>query len=253
MKRFLLVLLTQSIFSACYAQEGKTPIYLGLQVSPNFSYRVLSNNSGEPSVDDEIDYLNNREDAAFGYRIAAVGGLRVSNNWTLEAGVAYVENCTNFNLTTGDQPDPRRGFVFEESLESLDLKNCLAYVGIPIRIIWNFGTDKAKVMASFGLSPQILLNQRTLATRSYKNGDEEQLEIENFEDAAGFNLSPSFGIGAEYMLSQRFFLRAEGIARFGVVNVNEDSPINSNLYSSELNVGIYYSLAKNKNGDANTL
>jgi len=240
MKPFLILFLLNLSYLTSYAQKQSLPVYIGLQVSPNYSYRVLSNNSGESSVDDDIDYLNNREEAALGYRIAAVSGIRISNNWTLEAGVAYIENCSILNLAAGDQPDPRRGFVYEESLESLELKNCLSYVGIPVRLMWNFGTEKAKILASFGLAPQILLDQRTIARRTFSDKDKETQEIGNIEDATGFNLSPSFGIGAEFKLNKKFFLRAEGLARFGVVNVNENSPINSYIYSSELNLGIYY-------------
>jgi hypothetical protein len=242
MKKYLTFLFLLSFFLTGYGQNETPRIYFGLQLSPNFSYRVLSNNSGEDSVDDDIVYLNNREEAALGYRIAAVGGLKVTKNWTLEAGIAYVENCTVLNLNSGDPVDPRRGFTYDESIKSVDLKTCLSYVGIPIRLIWNFGTENTRILASFGLAPQILLDQRTLARTHYTNEDKETQEIENLEEAAAFNLSPSLGIGAEFKLSEKFFLRAEGIARFGVVNVNEDSPINSYIYSSELNAGIYYNL-----------
>lgn len=224
------------------AQEEGPKIYLGFQVSPNFSYRVLSNNSGEPSVDDDIRYLNDNEETAFGYRLAAVSGLKIFENWALEAGVAYVENCTVLNLKVGDQPEPRRGFVFDESLESADLKNCLSYVGIPIRLIWSLGSERVKFLASFGLAPQILLDQRTIARRNYKNGDRETSETSNLEEATGFNLSPSLGLGAEFRLNERLFLRTEGIARFGAVNINDNSAINSYTYSSELNIGINYLL-----------
>ncbi|MGB6036630.1 MAG: outer membrane beta-barrel protein [Cryomorphaceae bacterium] len=245
MKRNLILLLLNFLFLTGYAQNEIPPIYVGLQVSPNFSYRVLSNSSGESSVDDDIDYLNNREEAAFGYRIAAVSGIRISNNWTLEAGVAYLRNCTRLNLTFGDNIDPRRpGFVNENEFTEGELETCLSYVGIPIRIVWGFGTETTKVLASFGLSPQILLDQNTRAKLSNED-DTEERNIDSFEDATGFNLSPSLGIGAEYTLNENFFLRAEGIARFGVVNVNEDSPINSYIYSSELSIGIHYNLVKN--------
>ena len=193
-------------------------------------------------MDDDIVYLNNREEAALGYRIATVGGLKVTKNWTLEAGIAHVENCTVLNLNSGDPVDPRRGFTYDESIKSVDLKTCLSYVGIPIRLIWNFGTENTRILASFGLTPQILLNQKTLARTFLKSDEVETRELENFEDASGFNISPSLGIGTEFKLSEKFFLRAECIARFGVVNVNKESPINSYIYSSELNAGIYYNL-----------
>lgn len=241
MKQIFILLLLNSLFISSYGQTESPPIYIGLQFSPNFSYRVLSNNSGESSVDEDIAYLNNREQTALGYRIAAVSGIKIFNNWTLEAGVSYVENCTNFSLSFGDNIGPRRGFAPYDNEVEGDLKTCLSYVGIPIRLIWNFGTEKTRVLASFGLAPQILLDQKT--TLNLSNGENRDDWVSDFsEDPAGFNLSPSLGIGAEFTLSEKFFLRAEGIARFGVVNVNEDSPINSYIYSSELNVGIHYNL-----------
>ncbi|MCZ4409628.1 outer membrane beta-barrel protein [Cryomorphaceae bacterium 1068] len=249
MKRNLTLLLLNFLFLTGYTQNETPPIYVGLQVSPNFSYRVLSNNSGESSVDDDIDYLNNREEAALGYRLAAVMGIKVTEHWTLEAGIAYLRNCTRLNVTFGDDIEPRRGFVNDNEYTEGELETCLSYVGIPLRIIWSLGTEKTKVLASFGLSPQILLAQNTTAKLS--NGDNtEEMDIDSFEDATGFNLSPSLGLGAEFKLSENFFLRAEGIARFGVVNINEDSPINSYTYSSELNVGIHYLLVKTPQGDS---
>jgi hypothetical protein len=191
-------------------------------------------------VNNEISYLNNNEKAAFGYRIAALGGKRISNNWTLEAGVAYIENCTVLNLNFSDRSDTRRGFEDNENLDSAELKNCLSDTGIPIRIIWRFGAENLKVPASLGISPQILLDQRTDILIKYLDGDTEKSDYMNADEAAGFNLSPSLGLGAEFKLNDRFFLRAEGVARSGAVNSNKGSAINSYLYGSELNVGIYY-------------
>ena len=249
MKQALTLLLFNILLLTSYAQNETPPIYIGLQVSPNFSYRVLSNHSGESSVDDEIDYLNNREEAALGYRFAAVAGIKIAENWTLEAGIAYLRNCTRLNLTFGDDVDSRRGFIDGNGFTEGELKTCLSYVGIPLRIIWSFGTEKTKVLASFGLSPQILLDQNTTAKLS--NGDNtEEMDIDSYEAIAGFNLSPSLGLGAEFRLNESFFLRAEGVARFGVVNINEDSPINSYTYSSELNMGIHYLLVKKSQGDS---
>ena len=59
-----------------FSQEEKVKLYVGLQASPNFSYRVLSNNTDDSNVDDQISYLNNREKAAIGFRIATVAGIQ---------------------------------------------------------------------------------------------------------------------------------------------------------------------------------
>ena len=220
--------------------ESKTPIYAGIQGAPNFSYRVLSNNTNDPSVDDQIRILNDRETASLGYRFAIVAGADVFKNWTIETGISYLRNCTE--LTQKLEPfTPDSGtFIFDSSPDEVRIKECLNYLGIPIRIIYNLGTEKLRVRAIFGFTPQILLDQDTRAG-FFKDGEEvSDDDVEDLEDAVGFNLSPLIGIGAQYALNDHFTLTAEGNARFGVVNVNEDSPINSYTYSSELNIGINY-------------
>ena len=244
---FLLIALIFLLFSS----EGKSQIsepgdmYVGLQVSPNFTYRVLSNSTDDPAVDDLIRSLNNSEESAFGYRIGATMGIKFARFWDIEGGISYSRHCTEFNdyLLFGDQTDPRRGLIStNETYETADLKTCYEYLGIPLRLIWNFGTENIKVLASFGITPQILMKDEQIL-RFYRDGDQiDKQEFENIEDVNGFNLSPQLGIGAQFRLKGRFFLRTEGIARFGVININEDSPINSYLYSSEINVGLYYRL-----------
>jgi hypothetical protein len=111
---------------------------------------------------------------------------------------------------------------------------------MPLRLIYNLGSGRLQGLASFGLTPQILMDQTTTFVGTTQDGEVVTEEFPNGEDAAGFNLSPMVGLGVHYALSEHFIFRAEGIARFGVVNINEDSPINSYIYSSELGLSISY-------------
>jgi hypothetical protein len=217
---------------------------LGFQASPNFTYRILRNNSGTDQTQDYIDYLNKREMASLGYRLALVGNVRLSERWILEAGFSFIRNRYVLNvedLMFGDQVDPRRGFVYEgASFDQYKLESEYLYAGMPVRLIWNFGTENIKVLIHLGLTPQVLLRDRF--TQSLYLDDEvvDKNEIDNYEEIRSFNLSPFFGVGAQFRLNENFFLRAEGIARYGALNVSDNSPISTYLYSSELNIGVYY-------------
>jgi hypothetical protein len=224
------------------AQDGIDEHYLGIQVSPNFTYRVLSNNTNDQAVDDLINFLNNREKAAPGYRIAANYGAKVWKNWDLELGISVVNHSTNLNLIAGDTLTNYEFLLEDAGVDEVDIKFNYGYLGIPVRIIWNFGTDNTRILASLGLTPQLLLRDRIRIT-SYLDGREVgNSKEENTQEISGFNLSPQIGIGIQFSLNERLFLRGEGIARFGVLDINEDSPVNAYLYSSELNVGLYYTL-----------
>jgi len=242
------VLCSSLTWNQLRAQSEIGDAYLGLQVSPNFTYRVISNNTDDPEVDELIDFLNNREKAAFGFRIAAVAGVKAWKNWDFEAGISYVRNCTSLNLQSGEL-NPIGPVINIGGADEFDLETCYTYLGIPMRIIWNFGTEKTRILASFGLTPQILVNDEITRT-AYLNGEEvDEQKTENTQDINGFNLSPQFGIGIQFTLGKNLMLRSEGIARFGVLNINEESAINSYLYSSELNVGLAYLIGKSDSAE----
>lgn len=223
-----------------FGQNAIGDVYVGIQVSPNFSYRVLSNNTDDPSIEDQIDFLNNRENAALGYRLAGTLGIKAKSNWDLEVGFSFVRNCINLNVAAGESIPSRRDYANDGNADEFDIKTCYEYFGIPMRLIWNFGTERTRILASFGLTPQILLNDEIILT-SYLEGNEVDKETrENTQDISGFNISPQLGLGVQFAAGERLFLRAEGIARFGILNINEDDPINAYIYSSELKVGLYY-------------
>ena len=243
MKQASLLFLMLLTFRMVLAQEEKPAPYIGLQFSPNLTYRVLSNNTDNPAVDDQIEFLNNREKAALGFRVAVVGGTYINKNFNLELGISYLRNCVNYNLALGgSETDPRRGFVSDQNIDEADLKTCYDYLGIPVRLVWSWGTEYTRILASVGFAPQILMNDRVTAI-TYRDGEEvDRSEIENTQDVNGFNLSPQLGLGIQLRISEQIFVRGEGIARFGALDIDQNSMINSYLYSSELNLAIHYRL-----------
>ena len=239
--KILMVALSIVIISEANGQEeSKLQVYMGFQAAPNYSYRVLSNSSNDPNVDNMIEFLNNRESTSLGFRFAGVIGVEVFKRWTAEAGISYLRNRTQFELISEDESGIETGIGSDQDYDNGKLINSLDYLGIPMRIIYNLGTETLRIRATFGFTPQILLSQNT-KIKLFKDGENTiDQSFQDGENAVGFNLSPLIGMGAEYSLNDQFTLTAEGIARFGLVNTKEDSPINSYTYSSELNVGLNY-------------
>jgi len=225
------------------AQERETsPVYFGAQFGPNLSYRVLSNNTEDSGVDDQINFLNNRESAAFGYRGALIVGIRVADNWSLEAGISYLRNSTDFELSFGDAPENRRGFDSEINFDKGIITSHLYYIGIPFRLGYSIGGERLRAQAQFGLTPQILIDQESVYSLLMDDNEIESGEFPISESAVGFNMSPSLGLGAIYRLSDYLAVTGDVTARFGVININEESPVNSYVYSSEFCLGLQYSL-----------
>jgi hypothetical protein len=233
------------IFFSLYssAQEDQSlPIYFGAQFGPNLSYRVLSNNTEDSGVDDQINFLNNRESAAFGYRGALMVGVRILKNWSLEGGISYLRNSTDFEFNSGDAPESRRGFVSDNGFDKGTITSHLYYIGIPLRLGYSVGGEKIRANAQFGLTPQILIDQESVYTLSLQGDEVASGQFPISESAVGFNVSPSLGLGLAYRLSDFLAVTGDATARFGVININEESPINSYVYSSEFCVGLQYFL-----------
>lgn len=106
---------------------------------------------------------------------------------------------------------------------------------------------KTRFIASVGFTPQLLLGRKTRDIY-FKDGEEtEETDWNTKNGMRYFNISLMVGIGAEHSLSERFFIRSEAIARFGVLSLEEYTPLTSYIYSLELNIGLYLNLFEIEN------
>ncbi|HKL02818.1 MAG TPA: outer membrane beta-barrel protein [Cryomorphaceae bacterium] len=222
---------------------SQTPISFGVQGSMNFSFRIMNPDDGSEVTKEQITYTESRETAGIGYRAAFVGNVGLSDSWTLEAGVSYIENTYNFKEAAlqQDGSDPSSGVLPElrPDIIRYELQSTYRYTGIPIRMIWNVGTENIKFLAHIGVSPQFLVEGEQTEERTR---DDQVIEIEitdTTEELEDFNVTPFMGFGAEFRLNKVLSLRLEGVARYGALNVMKSGPIESRLYSSEFNAGLY--------------
>lgn len=224
--------------------HAQTPISFGVQTSMNFTFRIMTAADGSEITKEQINYSEGRETAGIGYRAAFVGNIGLSDWWTLEAGVSYIENTYNFKesaIEHGNTEGPAAGVLppLRPDVIRYELRSTYRYTGIPVRMIWNVGTENVMFLAHIGVSPQFLMESETMEERTREDQIIEIEMTDNTDELEDFNITPFMGFGAEFKLNRILRLRLEGVARYGALNIMKSGPIESRLYSSEFNAGLY--------------
>jgi len=243
------ILFVFSILSLNLFAQGE--IKLGVQAGLNFSYRFLSNNNdNDPITDETIRHFDTYETPAAAYRFAFTSDFQISKHFNFEIGASYTRNqyiYSNSDLNFSEFVQPRRGFISNsDEVKSYERNVNYIYAGVPMRGIYRAGLSSLKFIGHIGLSPQILLDNYFESTVTYQDGTENSTESESQDDLADFNFSPFFGVGLEWELADKWCLRTEAVARYGALDVSDQSPINTRLVSSEFTAGLYYLLRSGK-------
>jgi hypothetical protein len=246
--RLVIILLFSSISFNLFAQGE---IRMGLQGGLNFSYRFLSNNNeDDPMTDEIIRHYDTYETPAVAYRFAFATDFQLSKHFNFEVGASITRNqyiYSNSDLSFGDFVDPRRGFISDiDQVKTYERRVNYIYAGVPVRGIYRAGLTSLKFVGHIGVSPQILLDNYFKSTVTYQNGTEDTTQSESSDEPADFNFSPFFGVGLEWELADKWCLRTEAVARYGALDVSDQSPINTRLISSEFTAGVYYLLRSGK-------
>lgn len=194
---------------------GDSPLIL--EVVPNSGTEALAGISGTM----EITLQENGHEYVFGFE----GGMAFERYEEIEKYDPSSVDAS-WNWLIGDNDD-------------LETRTSTDYFGIPFRFVWNSEAVKTRFIASVGFTRQLLLSRKTRDTY-FKDG--EGTDWNTKSGMSDFNISPMMGIGAEHSLSERFFIRSEAIARFGVLSLEEYAPLTSYIYSAELNIGPYLNL-----------
>lgn len=242
------IVLMFSLFMALQS-FGQGEMKIGIQAGANFSYRTLDNNDGEnPLTDDAIRHFNTYETPEIGYRFAFVGDYQFSKHFNVEVGASVTKNqYVYFNSDLFDFFDPTSGSIDDlDGVESVERRSNYLYAGLPIRGIYRAGLSSLKFLGHIGISPQILIDNTFKNTVKYNDGSTFKQETEANDELSTFNFSPFFGVGLEWELDGKWSLRTEAVARYGALNINENSPVNTHLISSEFTAGIYYLLKSGK-------
>lgn len=237
MKQLLILLST--LASLTVQGQSTKPIqkyFIGFNFSPDYSYRTLKNNDGNPSTDLVINSRNDIEVAKFGY----AAGLNACFNFSQLVGFETGIQFSNKGYKTKSQD-----LVYFPPNASLPTKSktnySYQYIGIPLKAKFSFGKSKVRFVSSIGFMTSILLNVKQTSNYEYSNGKTEK---KSQSSKSGFNkvdISPMLSVGVDYKLNNKMHLFAEPTFRYGVIKT-KDAQVTEHLWNAGLNVGFYYAL-----------
>lgn len=210
----LIILFTSSLLS--YSQDStltnKKKLYLGLTVSPDFSYRNTSNN-----------YYFTEETAKLGYTIGISSRLNITKKISIESGLllsnkGYKNNFSG--LTFGDMIDPRRGFIYntQNTPRKVEYIYSYYYLDIPIKAAFTFGQRKIHFFAAAGITPNILIKTTEKSIITYQNGDTDNDSHDALFNYNRFNLSPTVSVGLS-KITAKSILKIEPYFSYGILKI----------------------------------
>ncbi len=228
--------------------EGRWSI--GASAWSGGAYRTLLNTDGSDLADRIMDTRNEREewDVAIGGGFHA--GYRLSDRFSLEAGVAYARfgyavSVDLSDLTFGDPIDPRRGFVYNTDDVAIPSSwrfiDRFHYLEVPIGVVMELGQGRWRSSTTLGVAPALLLAAQGLTVSTYEDGRAERESFEPIEDYASFNLIPYFSTGVSMHPGGCWQWSLRPTFRYGALKLI-DTPVSARVYSLTLDLGVQFSL-----------
>ncbi len=243
MKLSLLILLL--IPSIYYSQdaEGNSESansrgwQLGLNISPDASYRYLKIREESEFMSAFIESRNETEIPKFGYTGSISAAYNFNNKWGLEFGLGYSnkgfrtkKTVLTFADMDGDINPEYYGKIWYD----------YHYLDLPFKVNYTFGRQKIQFISSLGLSTNILLFQSNRSVFVLP-GETLKGNSEGTSQYSKINLSPTASFGVQYGMNEKWNLRIEPTIRYGVLKII-DAPIIGYLFSGGINFGLYRTL-----------
>lgn len=240
MKHVLIILLflPLTLFSQATDITEKGKFFIGLNFSPDYSYRHLIQN-GDDFSDMEWKYVKNIQDSIFipkyGYTAGIAFGYHINKMLNIETGIIY-SNKGYKTISTETVYDFYRPPENAQSI--LDY----TYLGIPLKANVIFFDERFQLIMGFGATLDILLRK---SVKIIPDNPTTRFPIQKKYidyDYNKINISPIVSIGMKYNITHRMSLRAEPTFRYSVLKLDDKSYVETHLYSVGLNIGFYLAL-----------
>ncbi len=215
--------------------------YVGAFASPDYSYRILPNNTGFNKT--IADLRNSYEIPKFAYTVGIEASYKINKWFNFSLGVQYSikgEQTKNQDLTYSSS-QPRRGFVYNNypGISKMSIKYNDAYLDIPLRLDIYFTRKKIAPFITTGISTNIFLYERNIAHETFSDG--HQITNSSINSNSGYNrvnLQGQFGAGIDIAFKKSNF-RIFPIYRMSVLRVNSGS-VNGYFYSLGLGLNYFF-------------
>ena len=214
---------------------------VGVNVSPDYTYRRLTNNDGSSSSDVIIGLRDKLETAKAGYTIGICALLRKSARLGFEIGLQYSNKGYAFgktDLVFSPVIDPRYNLPYSTGPIYTVVNYNYHYLDIPVRVIYNLGGRKIKFIASVGVATNVLVNAPPTAIFEGDTSGTGAQAGQGYEFRK-LNLSPHVALGFNYRVSENVDLCVEPTFRYGLLKII-DAPITGYLWNAGLIITGYY-------------
>ncbi len=242
---------------------------IGGRLSPVYSYRNLSGDAFEtPDESVNAGYFDSNEqgittiaggislDYQFNKRLSLGSGMYLSrigqqNNDVLvyndpqtsdmfklatSSGTVTI-NPANFESVIADQPASPKDSIPGDYIVGGSFVQNLDYLEVPLVLKYKVIDNKLSVNVLGGLSPGILVNNR-----SYFSVEGQKLQTGTTENIEHFIYNSIVGLGLEYAISKKLAFSMEPSFKYSLSPVNSRSDLRYHPYSLSVFTGISYRL-----------
>ena len=234
-----------------------------ISISGFFSSSIANQFLKDNNADDNIeeDDVNESEEDQFSYSAGIKMGYDLKDNWSVQTGCNYSVSSFNINPTLlyakpGTGGDISYSLVTSSGVVEIpsdastpvgdtlaiakNSSQTLSFINIPLQLSYNYPVKRFIFYASAGASANILVDSQTDVNYEddISGEDEGEDRFDNIEGLKQVHCGFSFGIGAKYMLTRKFFLSAEPSFSGALTPINKNVPIQSHPYFWGLGLGI---------------
>ncbi|MBL7778397.1 MAG: outer membrane beta-barrel protein [Chitinophagales bacterium] len=250
--RPLSIIILLCLLSVAKAQDGKY-FYVGAQITPGVSHRVLFLNSKVPqpniaNIPDFIFNLRNKSEHPYIYGATGiVCGFQVKNFFAVESGVNYAHHSyrhidNNLFFDTGGYNDTS----YNNNLQPcrLILTYGYHYLNIPLGIRFSLGKSAFKATIGTGAEINVLLKKYTHTHLTNPDGSiyRNYNNNVNLNPHQRANLTAYLSVGVSYSFKNNVTISFAPIARIQCLYNTKQTPVTERLWSVGMQTGVTYRL-----------
>ncbi|HWB62363.1 MAG TPA: hypothetical protein VG603_02550 [Chitinophagales bacterium] len=219
-------------------------LYFGFYATPAVSYRYIKENYipialTHDGVQTQINHMNNNSHPEFGMRTGFKLGVNCTHWLAIESGIEYTQFRYRYD------PD---GFFYSNTGIGNDTFSAsynyrYHYISIPLALNFVMGQKRVKGIITMGTDFDFLVRERTSYTYNYTNGITSSGALVQDYNFNNFNLSPFFGIGADFYITHHLILRILPQAQMQALK-NNNSYITEYLWNVGVNVSLLFGVIK---------
>lgn len=214
------------------AQTGSSSI--GVQFSPDYTYRVLT---GEQH---QVDFRNEHEQGDFGFTTGLAYQYEFANHLMILTGVEYSQK----NVSWKQAWIPPTISLNSSPLAAGQEQYRFNTVDVPLRVGYSGNIGKRiKLFGTLGTSVNMMISETWLRPAANEPSNNLTIKQVNKDRLGSLNFSAIASIGMDIALANKLSLRLEPTYRqsfFAVKRSGITGTVNEHPFSAGLNTGLFY-------------